>query len=284
MGYREVGLVQVVEVLRRWQAKETVRAIARGMGLSRNSVRKYLREAEKLGLTAGGFQPSDEQILQLSGLSYSAPAARAAPKTTELKPYRDQIGHWIEKEHCQLTRVAELLAQHGAIVSYNTLRRYVQAEGLAPTQRDTVRMADTAPGEVAQFDFGQLGLLPDPATGKRKLVWALNIVLVYSRHMFVWPLSQQTLEAVIEGLEAAWGFFDGIPRRLILDNFPAAVAGVDPLNPVPTRGFLEYSQARGFIIDPTRPRHPRDKPHTERNVAYVRNRLWRGGSFHDLAD
>lgn len=26
MGYREVGVVQVVEVLRRWQAKQTVRA------------------------------------------------------------------------------------------------------------------------------------------------------------------------------------------------------------------------------------------------------------------
>jgi hypothetical protein len=51
-----------------------------------------------------------------------------------------------------------------------------------------------------------------------------------------------------------------------------------------TRGFLEYAQFRGFIPDPTRVRHPRDKPHVERGVPYVRERLFKGGSFIDLAD
>jgi hypothetical protein len=181
----------------------------------------------------------------------------------------------------QLTRIAELL---DLPISYATLRRYVRGHNLGVAPRDTVRMAETAPGEVAEFDFGTLGRLPDPTTGKRHLVWALNIVLVFSRHQFVWPLIRQTLEEVIAGLEAAWRFFGGIPRRVVLDNFPAAVAGADSLNPVLTRGFLEYSQARGFLVDPTRPRRPKDKPHTERNVPYVRERLWKGGTFSDLAD
>lgn len=116
------------------------------------------------------------------------------------------------------------------------------------------------------------------------MVWALNIMLVFSHHQFVWPLIHQTLDEVIAGLEAAWRFFGGIPRRVILDNFPAAVAGPDPLNPVLTRGFLEYSQARGFLVDPARVRTPTDKPHTERNVPYVRERFWKGGTFTDLAD
>jgi hypothetical protein len=67
------------------------------------------------------------------------------------------------------------------------------------------------------------------------------------------------VEATIEGLEAAWCFFQGCPKSVILDNFPAAVAGTHPLNPRPTRAFMEYSQARGFLIDPARVRSPRDK-------------------------
>jgi hypothetical protein len=51
-----------------------------------------------------------------------------------------------------------------------------------------------------------------------------------------------------------------------------------------TRGFLEYSQARGFLVDPARVRKPTDKPHTERNVQYVRERFWKGGTFKDLPD
>lgn len=282
--YREVGLMQVVEIVRRWQAGESARAIARATGLARNTVSKYLQEAQRLGLAARGPAPTNAQLGALTRLGQTAPAARAAPQAAQLKAYREQIARWLQDEQLQLTRVAELLAQRGICVTYTTLRRFVRSQGLRAAPRDTVRMADTAPGEVAEFDFGRLGPLVDPTTGKRQIVWAMNIVLSYSRHQFVWPLVRQTLEEVIAGLEAAWGFFEGIPRRLVLDNFPAAVAGADPLNPIPTRGFLEYSQARGFIVDPARLRHPRDKPHTERNVPYVRERFWKGGSFIDLAD
>jgi transposase len=201
-----------------------------------------------------------------------------------LDPYRDQIATWLHEEKLQLTRVVELLDGRGLSVTYTTLRRYVRANGLRTAGRDTVRLADTAPGEVAEFDFGRLGPLADATTGERHIAWALNIVLVSSRHQFVWPLLHQTLDEVIAGLEAAWRFFAGIPRRVILDNFPAAVAGPDALNPVLTRGFLEYSQARGFLVDPARVRKPTDKPHTERNVPYVRERFWKGGVFTDLAD
>ena len=64
---------------------------------------------------------------------------------------------------------------------------------------------------------------------------------------------QQKLEDVITGLESAWAFFGGVPRYLVIDNFPAAVAGPDPLHPHLTRGFLEYSQHRGFVADPHLP-------------------------------
>ena len=116
------------------------------------------------------------------------------------------------------------------------------------------------------------------------MVWALIIVLTYSRHSFVWPTFSQKLVDVIEGLEAAWAFFEGVPKYLVIDNFPAAVAGVDPLHPRLTRGFLEYSQHRGFISDPARVRHPRDKPRVERGVPYVRERFFKGGEFRGLSD
>src|SRR3990172_11464395 len=282
--YREVGLMQVVEILRRWQAGDSARTIARATGAARNTVGKYLEEAQRLGIERQGAPPNNGQILTLSQLGQTAPGKRAAPRTELLDPHREQIARWLQDDKLQLTRIAELLQRRQVPLTYTTLHRYVHANGLANGRRDTVRMADTAPGEAAEFDFGRLGPLADPATGKRQMLWALNIVLVFSRHQFVWPLIQQTLEEVIAGLEAAWRFFAGIPRRVVLDNFPAAVAGADPFNPVLTRGFLEYSQARGFLVDPARVRKPTDRPHTERNVIYVRERFWKGGTFTDLPD
>jgi transposase len=286
MAYRELKRMEIQEVVRRWQAGEPVRAIARGTGLARATVKKYLRAAQRLGLRANGPPPTDAQLVRLVqlGTVVAGPTERARPAAARLEPAREQIERWVRDEHLLLTRVQELLGQQGVPVSYSTLERFVWRLGLRRAPRSTVRMAPTPPGELAEMDFEKLGMLLNPLTGKRQVVWGLSVVLVYSRHSFLWPLVQQTVEATIEGLEAAWRFFGALPQRLILDNFPAGVAGTDPLNPRPTRAFLEYSQARGLLLDPARIRHPRDKPHVERGVSYARERFWKGGTFADLAD
>jgi len=73
-----------------------------------------------------------------------------------------------------------------------------------------------------------------------------------------------------------------MPKYLVIDNFPAAVVGTDPLNPILTRGFLEYAQHRGFIPDPARKAHPQDKPKVERKVPYARERFFKGADFDDF--
>lgn len=275
--------MEIIEVIRRWQAGESRRAIARGAGVSRTTVDKYLAEAQRQGLAVGGPPPSEIQQVRLVRFGRGA-TTRGAPARAPLVPHQARIAHWLTEERLQLTRVHELLAQDGMAVSYTTLRRFVVQEGLGRPRRTTVRVAEGAPGEVAEMDFERLGVLVDPTTRKRVTVWALLVVLTYSRHQFLWPLIQQTLVEVIAGLEAAWRLFGGVPQRLVLDNFPSAIADSDPLVPRPTRGFLEYSQARGFLNDPARRAHPQDKPHVERGVPYARERFWKGGSFIDLAD
>lgn len=285
MGYREVRRMEIGEVLRRWQRGESRRAIARATGLSRNTVSKYIEIARAAGLTRDGPSPAAELLAKLAQSQRPGPpAGQETRQSARLEPYREQIAEWLATERLQVTRIQELLGQRGVPVRYTTLRRFIAEAGLRPQTRTTVRLADPPPGAIAEMDFGRLGPLVDPTTGKRRVVWGLVIVLASSRHSFVWPLIQQTLAEVIAALEAAWRFFGGIPERLILDNFPAAVAGPDPLTPRPTVGFLEYSQARGFLVDPARVRRPQDKPHVERGIRYVRERFWKGGTFRDLAD
>jgi transposase len=277
MAYREVSRMEYEEVVRRWRAGESQRAIARALGLSRNTVAAYVRAASAVPDDGGAARPMPRRQ---PGPSPEQPG----PAVARLGPYQEQIARWLHDEHLKLTRIQELLGQRGLVVTYTTLRRFVRQAGLWKAPKSTVRMAETAPGEVAELDFGKLGRLVDPDTGQGQTVWALVIVLTMSRYSFVWPLLRQTLDETIGGLEAAWAFFGGVPRRLVLDNFPAAVAGTDPLAPRPTRGFLEYSQARGFVVDPARVASPQDKPQVERHIQYVRERLWKGGAFTDLAD
>ena len=266
MAYREVTRVDIQEIIRRWQAGEGYRRIAAGASLSRNTVRKYLSAAKAEGITKDGSAPTDDQLSRLAVIGQSGPRQAETPTEDVLAPWADQIDRWLTGERLQLTRIHELLLGRVCRVSYQSLRRFVQMRHWRRPSKVPVRMEDTPPGEVADVDFGRLGLIHDPDTGHRRAVWALIVVLGYSRHCFVWPTFGQTLEDVIAGLESAWAFFGGIPRYLVIDNFPAAVAGADALHPVFTWGFLEYSQCRGFITDAARVRHPKDKPKVERGV------------------
>ena len=224
-----------------------------------------------------GPAPTEEQLSRLAAIGRSGPRRAARPVGGQLVPWAEQIYQWLAVDRLQLTRIQELLEREGCRVSYTSLRRFIQRRNWQRRSRATVRMEESAPGEVAELDFGRLGRIPDPETGCSRTVWALIVVLSHSRHSFVWPTYGQKLEDVIAGLEAAWAFFDGVPRYLVIDNFPAAVAGADALHPRLTRGFLEYAQHRGFIADPARVRHPKDKPRVERAVPYVRERFFKGG-------
>ena len=283
MAYKEVLRVEIQEVIRRWQTRGSQRQIAEGTGLSRATVRKYLSAAKGEGIAQDGSAPSEEQLSRLAGISRAGPKRVETPVEDSLAPWGDQIYQWLTGDRLKVTRVQELLATRGCAVSYTSLRRFIRKRNWGRRSVRTVRMADTEPGEVAEADFGRLGMITDPATGRRKVVWALIIVLSYSRHCFVWPTHSQKFEDVVVGLEAEWAFFGGVPKYLVIDNFPAAVAGSDPLHPRLTRGFLEYSQHRGFVADPARARHPKDKPKVERSVPYVRERLFKGGDFNGLA-
>ena len=136
-----------------------------------------------------------------------------------------------------MVKIGVLLERRGVVVPYRTLHRFcVERCGFGKTAA-TVRVADGEPGAECQLDFGYLGLLADPVSGRQRKVHALIFTACYSRHMFVWLRFTQTLAAFIAGCEAAWVFFGGVFKVLVPDNASAIVAGADAVNPRFTAGL-----------------------------------------------
>ena len=198
--------------------------------------------------------------------------------------HEQQLREWIGADGLQLTNIHGKLARRGVVVPYRTLHRFAVERCGFGQRTATVRVADGTPGMECQLDFGRLGMMLDPVTGRRRAVHALIFTAVYSRHLFVWLCFTQTLADVIAGSEAAWRYFGGVFKVLIPDNLKPVVANADPINPTFTVGWLDYAQARGFGTDPARVRSPKDKPRVERVVQYVRGNFFAGESFADLAD
>lgn len=284
MSYREVGVMEVREVLRLWGLGRSYRAIGELCGVDRKTVRRYVRVAERAGLKreAAAGAIDDELIGQiLEGARPTGPESYGAA-------WGVCVNHrsWLEAalgEGLRLTKVRELLLrQTGEAVPYQTLHRYAARELGFGRRRVTVRVDDGKPGEELQVDFGRMGTMLDE--GRSRLAWALILTACYSRHQFVWLTFTQALEDVIEGFEKAWEFFGGVFRVVVPDNMKTIVLTADPVAPRLNEGFLEYAQARGFVIDPARVRTPTDKPRVERQVPYVRDSFFAGERFGDLSE
>src|SRR6266496_2466340 len=128
MGYRELSRMEIVEVVRRWQMGESQRAIARGSGVARETVKKYLGAAQELGLAANGPPPTEDQVVRLVqvGRVVSTPRTWASPQADRLEPYREQTTTWPARHH----------GAHGAHATRRSGRDGFRAPGAAAQSRD----------------------------------------------------------------------------------------------------------------------------------------------------
>jgi hypothetical protein len=266
MSKKEYTVIEILDVLRRYKAGDGFRALAKAAALARNTVRKYIRIAEEKGLRdAGEAELEDIAYAVFRVVHGNDNADDTNSRDSVLLLHKESIIDWLNRETLTVTKVHIKLLRLGIKISYSSLYRFVQ-EHTGFSAQGTVRMADTEPGEVAEVDFGRLGYILDKTLNKMRLLYALVVTLVFSRHQYVHVTHKQDLPALIGGIEEAWGFFGGATRRLIIDNMKAAVVKSDRYEPIFNRTFLEYSQYQGFIIDPAVARHPQGKATVERQI------------------
>jgi len=278
-------VTEIREVLRAWLAGAGLRTVAARAGVDRKTARRYVAAAVEAGLARDGGtgQLSDELVGQVAQVVRPVRPGGHGQAWDLLEARRAEVEAQV-KAGLSVVKIGVLLERQGIVVPYRTLHRFcVERCGFGKTAA-TVRVADGEPGAECQLDFGYLGLLADPVTGRQRKVHALIFTACYSRHMFVWLSFTQTLAAFIAGCEAAWVFFGGVFKVLIPDNASAIVAGADAVNPRFTAGWLDYAQHCGFATDAARVRSPKDKPRVERAVQYVRGNFFAGEAFAGLAD
>jgi hypothetical protein len=286
MAFREVAVTEIREVLRAWLAGAGLRKVAAQAGVDRKTARRYVTAAVEAGLGRDGglAQLTDELVGQVAEVVRPVRPGGHGLGWEQLEACREEIEGWV-KQGLTVVKIGLLLERRGVMVPYRTLHRFCAERcGYGRTAATTVRVADGEPGGECQLDFGYLGLLFDPVSGRQRKVHALIFTAVYSRHMFVWVSFTQTLAAFIAGCEAAWVFFGGVFKVLVPDNASAVVADADAVNPRFTAGWLDYAQHCGFATDAARVRSPKDKPRVERAVQYVRGNFFAGEHFTGLAD
>ena len=181
----------------------------------------------------------------------------------------------------------DLVADHGFIGQYDSVKRYVRRLGQRAAPLPFRRM-ECGPGEEAQVDFGVgapvIGV--DPRTGKtkRRKTSVFRIVLSHSRKAYSEATFTQTTEDFFRCLENAFAHFGGVTRTLVIDNLKAAVAHPDWFDPILTPKVQSFCEHYGVVILPTKPYMPRHKGKVESGVKYVKNNALKARKFASLEE
>lgn len=224
----------------------------------------------------------DDEVARVVAAIRTRPTGRDRGESwASCAKHRDFVTRLLEKG-VRLSKIRRLLGRDGVHVPYATLHRFATTELGFGRSAPTIPLAEGEPGEELQVDTGWVGSLEPDERGVRRRFRAWIFTPVVSRYRFVWPCFEETTERAIEACEAAWAFYGGVFKVLLSDNTKAIVTAPDALEPVITRAFLEYSQARGFEVDPARSRRPRDKARVERSVRDVRDDCFAGERIESL--
>jgi transposase len=237
---------------------KSIRGMAAQLGISRNTVRKYVR-------------------------SEVVPREKVRPKrVSKLEPYEGHIQARLAEgvSNCVvLLREIRALGYRGG---YTILKDYVQPRRRPGQPAATVRF-ETEPGEQAQVDFGTFRYRRDD--GSTHQVYAFVMVLSWSRAMYVEFVTQADLATFLRCHWNAFTFFGGVPAKCLYDNAKVVVLGRDEAgNPVHPVEFLDFALRTGFAIQLCRPYRAQTKGKVESGIKYVRGSLWSTLRFRDLAD
>jgi len=273
-------IVQVIwDIIYRLRSGQSVRAIARDIGHSRETVRKYRDLAE-----AEGYLDADRELPDtVANFGGLGPAIRVSnSNVSSVEPYRDVVKGLVDQGVEMVAIHRRLVRNHGYTGSYTSVRRFVRH--LKPKGKEVVVRIETAPGAQAQVDFGGAGKLGDRATGKERQAYCFVMTLSYSRHQYVELVFDQKMETWIGCHRRAFESFGGTPRELVIDNLKAAVIQAALDNPILSEPYRRMAQHYGIIVHPCRPGAAAHKGKVENGVHYVQRNFLAGSEFLDIEE
>jgi transposase len=246
---------QILELIAKDYSK---REVARMLGVSKNTVKRILKEHK------------------VSGDSTSKP-----------EPIWSQKINWkqIHREHGLGATIGILHKEHAPDVNYTTFwRRFKGDIG----NKDICLRLEHRPGEKSFYDFADGITIYDPITGAAKTTELFCGVLAFSSLTYAEFTWTQKREDLIRPIENAFEYFGGVTPYVTVDNQRAAINKAHIYDPTVNKIFVDFANHVGFAVMPARPYKPRDKAANEAGIGVIQRQFYqevrhrRFTSLHEL--
>jgi len=230
------------------------RKIARKLGISRNTVKKYIEDQ--------GCPEVERKKIKRKSL---------------LDPFTGNIDFWLKEDsEYQATWIYDRLCNMGYIGSYETVKRKVH-QLKAGYQRIAYMRFETEPGFQAQVDFGEFQV--ENADGSIRKFYLFSIILGYSRKIYGELIERCDLPTFLDCHIHAFEYFGGVPDEILYDRmrnvFIGKIAGINKFNDT----LMGFSLHYGFKPEVAPSYAAWVKGKVERPYRFIREGFWRGYGF-----
>ena len=261
MSQKPIVMEQLKQILQLKNDGIAIREMARRIGISRNSVRKYLAL-----LNGANENPTNRE---LADTAYNND--QLEHNTQRLQ----QLTHHFTCAGSELSKTGvtrhllwqEYLEQHPDGYGYSQycyhLNQYLK-------QSDVSMHLEYQPGDMIMVDFaGKKQHYVDVQTGGRIECHVFVAILPYSGLIFCKAVHTQQTADFIDCINAMLRYYAGVPATILCDNLKTAVNRPSRYEPVFTDMCYQLSEHYQTTFSATRPYSPRDKAMVEGAVRIV---------------
>jgi transposase len=231
--------------------------IARQLGVDRRTVRKYISRIAR---------------------GASAPLRSRVP--SKLDSFRDVIESKVGQGLSATQIYQDLCGTAGFDACYETVKRAVRV--LRRTEPEVYCRMNFAPGEEAQIDFGDIGMLLVDGVPRR--AWLFAMTLCFSRYSYYEIVLDQTVPTFLGAIRRGFEDFGGATARIKPDNLKSAVLISALGERYYQEDFFRLCQHYGTLPDAARPLTPTDKGRTERDIGYVKGSCLQGRDLKTIEE
>ncbi|MBQ2196385.1 MAG: IS21 family transposase [Prevotella sp.] len=276
--------IKLKDLFRCYASGIGIRSLCPMFGLSRNTVRQYVRKFCESGITLEQLQSMSEHHLQEMFCESKKRERKPSPRQVQLEALLPDYAARLKHKGVTVRSLyEEYKREHPDGYQHSAFG--VQLQRYTFSSRAVGHVEHYA-GDQMYIDYaGDKLEIVDELTGEVRKVEVFVAILPCSHYTYSEASFSQSTEDLIRSCENAIRFFGGAPMAIVPDNLKAAVIRSDRHEPVINTFFAAFADHYQCAVCPARVRHPKDKALVENAVKLMYRSVYldvEGLVFHDI--